>query len=101
MFVPKAKVWHKRRGSTDGQILALNVYFSVRNRILFAKKHANNLEFAFFILYFAAVEFPHTVINLLIAGKRQYVSLVIKGVVWNLRKSLSLTDSQMIEILRH
>lgn len=99
VFVPNAKLWHKRRGATGGKITPFNIYFSVRNRILFVKKNANKLELVLFALYFGLFEFPFTLLRCLIFGKRSYIDAAIKGLIWHLNRNLLLSDPQMVKSL--
>ncbi len=99
MFVPKAKLWHKRRGATGGKVTPLNVYFQVRNRILFLKKHARKLEFIVSILRFAILEFPITILNCFFHNNKRGIDAAIKGVIWNLNRDLIPSDIQMVKLL--
>ena len=99
LFVPNAKLWHKGRGATGGKITPLNIYFSVRNRILFVKKHANKLELFLFALYFGLFEFPFTLLRCLIFGKRGYINAAIKGLIWHLNRNLLPSDPQIAKLL--
>jgi len=98
MFVPSAKLWHKRRGSTGGKITPLNVYFSVRNHILFAKKHARKPELILFALYFGLLYFPHIIAKCLIFGKRSYIDAAIKGFVWHVNRNLLPSDPETVKL---
>jgi len=99
VFIPNAKIWHKRRGATGGKITPLNIYFSVRNRILFVKKNANKLELVLFALYFGLFEFPFTLLRCLIFGRRSYIDAAMKGLVWLLNRNLLPSDPQMVKSL--
>lgn len=101
MFAPAAKVWHKKRGATGGSVTSLTVYFEVRNYLLFAKKHANNLERFFSILYLGLLEFPLLILKGFLGCKRQYISAAINGVLWNFSPVSVPTDSKMVQLLSH
>lgn len=100
VFVPAAKVWHKRRGATGGIIAPLNTYFSVRNGLLFAMKHADGLNLIMFMIYFGLFLFPFTVFNFLIFYKMEHVKAALKGILWHFNRKLLPSDRQMVEILR-
>ena len=99
MFVPHAKLWHKRRGVTGGKITPLNIYFSIRNRLLFARKHASKLEFMLFLIYFFIFEFPITLFRILIFYGKDCVHAAAKGVLWHINRKLLFPDDKMVESL--
>ncbi len=39
LYVPKAALWHKIGGSAGGEISAISLYYTVRNRLVFADKY--------------------------------------------------------------
>lgn len=100
MFVPTAKLWHKGRGATGGRITPLNIYFHVRNYLLFVKKHANGLKLFFSVLYFGLFDFPLTLLRGVILGKRRQVDAAVKGVLWHLNRNRVPPDPQMVELLK-
>ncbi len=101
LFVPKAKLWHKHRGSTGSAITPLNVYFQVRNLGIFLRKHANKLEFILSIAYFWFFVFPFTLFKCFINGNGvRCLIAAVKGVLWNLNRELILSDSQMVSYYR-
>ena len=81
IFVPLAKLWHKGRGATGGAITPLTIYFSVRNYLLFAKKHASHLERKVFLIYFWLFFLPFTLLRFFILGKEKHIDATLKGVV--------------------
>jgi GT2 family glycosyltransferase len=99
VFVPTAKVWHKRRGVTRGKIIPLNAYFHVRNYLLFVKKHATGLELFFGFLYFGFLDFPFTLLKLFFQGKKQNMNAAIKGIIWHIDRKILLPDAQMADNL--
>lgn len=98
-FVPSAKIWHKIQGATGGRITPLTIYFSVRNCLLFAKKHANIPNLMMFMIYFWLFLFPFTVFKFLILGKMGYANAALKGILWHINRKLLPSDSEMVEIL--
>ena len=48
---PKAKIWHKGSASTGGYMSKKFLYFMIRNRIIFARKHLKTREVIFFNYY--------------------------------------------------
>lgn len=99
MFVPNAKLWHKRRGATGGRITPLGIYFHVRNQILFIKKHSDGLELLLSFLYFGILDYSLTILRCLFLGKRQYVDAAVKGVIWHINKRILPSDEEMVKIL--
>jgi len=99
VFVPTAKLWHKGKGAHGGKTTPLNIYLSVRNWILFVKKHANRLELVLFALYFGLFGFPFTLLKCLMFGERAYIDAAMKGLVWHLNRNLLPPDPQMIKLL--
>lgn len=51
VYVPNVKIWHKV-GSTTKKVSGYYEYYMTRNMFWFMKKHANDLDFSIFILYF-------------------------------------------------
>jgi hypothetical protein len=100
VFVPKAKVWHKRRGATSGKITPLNVFFSIRNCLLFAKKNAGGLELTLFMAYFWVFYLPFTLLKYFILGGRRHIDAAIKGVIWHINKKKLPSDEEIIKILK-
>jgi GT2 family glycosyltransferase len=45
MYVPSAKVYHKISESFSGKINPVQLYYSTRNELLFAREHLNLLVF--------------------------------------------------------
>jgi GT2 family glycosyltransferase len=101
LFVPRAKLWHKGRGATGGSVTPLTVYFQVRNYLLFAKKHANNLERFFSVLYLGLLEFPLLILKGFIGHRRQYIGAAINGILWNLSPASVPSDMKMVQLLSH
>jgi GT2 family glycosyltransferase len=98
-FVPFAKLWHKRRGATNGKITPLNEYFRIRNYLLFIKKNANNFELFFAILYFGFYYFPFALVKNICSGKSQNIRAVMNGVIWHLNRNMVPSDPQMVDFL--
>jgi len=97
IFVPSAKLWHKRRGATGGKITALNIYFSVRNRILFFKTHLDGVQLFLSILYFGVVDLPLILLRSFIFGNKKHINAAMNGVLWHINRNLVLPDSQIVE----
>ena len=58
IYIYKAKIWHKGGGSTKtGKPKLLAIYYMVRNRFLFMKKHANAWQLLSFLVYFFGFQF--------------------------------------------
>lgn len=99
VFVPGAKVWHKRRGATGGKIAPLDLYFHVRNYLLLVKKHGNRIGLLFCTLYFLLFNFPFTLLRGYILGGKQHIDAAIKGVIWQINKKILPPDEEMVKNL--
>ena len=98
MYVPAAKFWHKRRGSTNGTSAPLNVYFSLRNYLLFARKHYRQHEIAIAMLTLLFINAPLFIIRS--SNKKKCLESIIMAIKWHIdRKSLP-EDAKVVEILR-
>ena len=51
MFLPEAKIWHKRGKSSEKMASGSLDYYSTRNRIRFMKKHASRCQYLTFLVY--------------------------------------------------
>lgn len=100
VFVPSAKLWHRRRGVTGGKITPLNVFFDVRNYFLFMKKRANKLEFILSTLYFGLIIFPLTVMRGIIIERIEYVTSALRGLMWHLDNKLVPSDPVIADAMR-
>lgn len=98
VFVPKAKVWHKRRGATNGKITPLNDYFHIRNYLLFAKKNAPFPDLVFSFLFFFFFDFPFMFIKRLLLGKLNHLNAMMAGLLWHFNSKLLPSDSQIVEL---
>lgn len=45
LYVPKVALWHKVGGSAGGEISAISLYYTVRNRLVFADKYKKYLKY--------------------------------------------------------
>lgn len=45
LYIPKAAMWHKVGGSAGGEISATSLYYTVRNRLVFAEKYRQYLKY--------------------------------------------------------
>lgn len=82
IYVPRAKLWHKRRGSTGGRITPLTAYFSARNSLLFVRKHGKRYEIATFLLYFFFVHIPFLLLR--VSDKKECVKSIIMALKWHI-----------------
>ena len=55
LFNPSARIWHKG-GNTTRKIGEVTFYYSMRNRILFMRKHASNLHLFCFSFVFLPID---------------------------------------------
>lgn len=99
MFVPNAKLWHKGLGATGRKITPVNTYFSIRNHLLFAKKHASKFGLIAFLPYWLFYSL-FTLFRFLILHEMRHIDAVMKGVLWHVDRKLLPPDSFMVETLR-
>lgn len=97
-FAPAAKIWHKRRGATNGVYSPLTVYFSTRNSLLFARKHQNAFNLVMFATYFS-VSFYCRLMMFLLSGRLGHAKAALQGVLWHMNPKLLPSDSQMAAIM--
>jgi len=97
LFVSRAKLWHKGYGATGGKITSVNVYFSVRNMLLFAKKHANKIEWILFLTYFSLFYFPFLLFRFLIFRQKEKIKFSIKGIIKYLNPQLLPQDDVVVK----
>lgn len=95
VFVPKAKVWHKRRGATGGKVAPLTVFFHIRNYLLFTKKHTHGLGSLFSYLFFIFLDFPLTLLRWCSLGKKKHINAALKGLTWHLDKKAFTSDEEL------
>lgn len=97
VFVPFAKLWHKRRGATGGAIMPLNVFFNVRNYLLFAKKHANRFELLFCYMYFGLFELPQILLRTIASHDLQYIRAAKTGILSNINRAIVPSDAELVD----
>lgn len=98
MYVPAAKFWHKRRGSTNGKITPLNVYFSCRNYLLFARKHYKQHEIAVALFISFFVHIPLFIIRS--SNRKICFKSIIMAIRWHLDRNSLPKDVEVVELLR-
>lgn len=99
VFVPSAKLWHKCRGATGGKISPLNVYFIIRNELLFAKEHSKKFELLGSALFFGLFTFPFFIAKVLLRGDVQSFDAAIMGLMWNISNSSVPSDPEVVKLL--
>lgn len=93
IYVPTARFWHKRRGSSRGEIGPVTAYFEFRNGLLFARKHYGTLRMTAFVGIFVLLA-PAS----LIARSNDWwltLKAVILGLVWHVNPGLLPDDAQI------
>lgn len=78
-----AVIYHKESVSV-GKKSVIKEYFMNRNRILFTRRNAPLPAKLVFYVYFMLVVFPRNIINYIKAGDKQFISVLLKAIGWNL-----------------
>lgn len=81
-YQPKALVCHKVSASI-GQDSTLKTYYLTRNRILFMRRNKNSMSYAVFLTFLMFFTIPKNILNFLLKGKYQHLSVFWKAVIWN------------------
>lgn len=84
----EALIFHKESVSV-GKQSALKEYYMNRNRILFERKHAPFLPYAFFIGYFLLIVTPRNILNYLKNKQKPYILVLLKAIWWNFTNSVN------------
>lgn len=86
IYFPDSNIWHKGSKSTN-KSRGLMTYYMTRNMFWFMKKHANNVQFTSFILYFFLFKFWYTNVNFLLRKKIKEIKIYCKAVEKGIRYS--------------
>lgn len=81
-FQPKSVVYHKESMSV-GKLSNLKVYYQTRNRLLFIRRNIFGFKGFISRIFYIFVSIPIAIIRYLLANQKQYVIMVLKGLVWN------------------
>jgi len=98
LFVPEARLWHKRMESTHGMITPLRVYFGLRNGILFAKKHYEPLKSILFTMTYLATYSFHAIARS--SNAKAAIKSLAMAILWHTDKASLPSDEVMVQILR-
>jgi len=85
-YCGKSTVYHKESMSV-GKDSDMKVYFLNRNRLLFLRRNTFGKTKRLSILFFLFLAVPKKIFNLLSAGRFKAITMIIKGLFWNLRHS--------------
>ena len=77
-----AVIYHKESVSV-GRRSALKEYFMNRNRILFLRKHASAVNFAFFCAYFAATVVPRNLLRYVVNREYGFIPVFFNAIRWH------------------
>lgn len=94
-FVPSAKIWHKRRGATGGRVTPLTVYFSIRNNVLFVKKHGKFYEIVIFLPYLFLFQIPALILR--VCNKVEGIKSILLALMWHINTNNREKNSNMVE----
>ncbi|WP_374949288.1 glycosyltransferase family 2 protein [Mucilaginibacter sp.] len=86
-----AVIYHKESVSV-GKNSPVKEYFMNRNRILFIRKNAPALKALIFYIYFTLVVSPRNIINYIKGKRYNFISLLLRGIWWNVTHSKTSTD---------
>ncbi|HYA61252.1 MAG TPA: glycosyltransferase family 2 protein [Candidatus Acidoferrum sp.] len=81
-YVPSSKIWHKV-SATFGYVSPLSFYYSLRNRIIFEKKYASDVQKFTFVVYFmyeSALFFGYCVLR----KRQELIRPFFSGLSWHL-----------------
>lgn len=79
---PNALIYHKESLSV-GKLSALKTYYITRNRILFMRRHASNLQWLAFVLFMALFTIPKNLISYAMKRDFKHIKAFVKGILWN------------------
>jgi len=98
LFVPRAKLWHKGRQSSQGVVTPLRVYFSLRNGILFARKNYSATKAVAFMLIFPVQSSLFAVARS--RNLKSTMASIAMAIIWHLNRQRLPDDPTMVETLR-
>ncbi|MEZ4885679.1 MAG: glycosyltransferase family 2 protein [Chitinophagales bacterium] len=79
---PNALIYHKESLSV-GKLSALKTYYITRNRILFMRRHASNLQWLAFVLFLVLFTIPKNLISYGLQRDFKQIQAFMKGILWN------------------
>ncbi len=79
---PNALIYHKESLSV-GKLSALKTYYITRNRILFMRRHASNLQWLAFVLFMVLFTIPKNLISYTLKRDFKHIKAFVKGILWN------------------
>lgn len=79
IYFPNSKVWHKVSKSTNKNS-GLLTYYMTRNMFWFMKKHATNLQYAIFLIFFFGIKVWYVNLNFLYSNKFVEIKKYWKGI---------------------
>ncbi|GIV32789.1 MAG: glycosyl transferase [Chitinophagales bacterium] len=92
-YEPKAKIYH-RESVSIGALSPLKTYYLTRNRILFMRRHAGELNFALFTVFLVLFTIPKNLLSYILCGQWRQARAFVKGIIWNIRHHSAETTSQ-------
>lgn len=98
LFVPTAKLWHKRRGATGGIVSPLTVYFSVKNSILLIKKHGKVIDLFMFLPYLFLFQIPALIFR--VNNKVKGIKSVFFALKWHIHSKQIRNGASMVEYFK-
>ena len=72
-----------------GKISECKLYFMTRNRILYARKHFNNMEKLFFATFFFLVSLPKNLASYILKKDFQSIKTFIAAIQWHFKNDVS------------
>lgn len=99
LFVPTAKLWHKRRGATGGTITPLTVFFSIRNNLLFVRKHGKIYEVLSFLPYLLLFQIP--ILLYRVDDKMAGIRSLIFAITWHIYPKLIPQNDMLVKSIKN
>jgi GT2 family glycosyltransferase len=90
-FAPAAKIWHKGGKASTGRKNTFQIFYFVRNRIIFMRKNSESKKFFIFLLYYFGYEFWKLCVYYTLQGNlgslRTFLKATAEGFTLNLNKT--------------
>ncbi len=83
LYEPKAKIYHKE-SVTTGKLSPLKTYYETRNRILFMRRNAGNLQLIALSISLAFFTIPKNLLLYLLKGEIELARSFLRGIIWNI-----------------
>ncbi|MCL0056313.1 glycosyltransferase [Dehalococcoidia bacterium] len=100
IYVPKAKIWHKRSQSAS-RVTGFSSYYLTRNRFWFMKRHATEKQLASFLLWFFLRDFwVESGVHLLYRRDVKTLKSFYRGIKHGILMLLRTDQGKMIKLAK-